>query len=66
METSTIFFILMLAAMALTAIALVAGIVIMGKGGETNIKYGNKFMRARVLFQGMTLLCFALFLLTSA
>jgi hypothetical protein len=56
----------MLVAMALTAIALTAGIIIMGKGGETNIKYGNKFMRARILFQGMTLVCFALFLLTSA
>jgi hypothetical protein len=37
----------------------------MGKGGEANIKYGNKFMRARVIFQGMTLVCFALFILTS-
>ena len=66
MEMSTVFFILMLVAMALTAIALTAGIIIMGKGGDVNIKYGNKFMRARIIFQGMTLACFALFLLTSA
>jgi len=65
MEPNTIFFILMLVAMGLTVIALTAGLIIMGKGGEVNIKYGNKFMRARIIFQGMALLCFALFLLTS-
>lgn len=59
-----IFFILMLVAMGLTLIALVAGIVIMGKGGEANIKYGNKFMRARVILQGLALVFFALAILT--
>ena len=62
---NTLFFTLMLVFMALTLIALAAGIVIMGKGGEQNIKYGNKFMRARIIFQGMALGCFALAILTS-
>tara|TARA_B100001750_G_scaffold222158_1_gene211339 strand:- start:870 stop:1064 length:195 start_codon:yes stop_codon:yes gene_type:complete len=62
---NTVFFTLMLVAMALTLVALVAGIVIMGKGGEANIKYGNKFMRARILLQGAALAFFALAVLTS-
>lgn len=61
-----IFFICMLVAMVLTAIALVVGIIIMGKGGEANIKYGNKFMRARVILQGVAIGFFALTILTSA
>ena len=63
---NTIFFICMLVAMGLTLISLTAGIIIMGKGGETNIKYGNKFMRARVILQGITMAFFALAILTSA
>lgn len=55
----------MLVAMVLTAIALTVGIIVMGKGGEANIKYGNKFMRARVIFQGITIAFFALTILTS-
>lgn len=62
---NTVFFILMLVAMGLTVLALGAGIIIMGKGGETNIKYGNKFMRARVIMQGLAILFFALTILTS-
>jgi hypothetical protein len=62
---NTFFFIAMLVAMGLTLAALTAGIIIMGKGGEANIKYGNKFMRARVIMQGVTLACFAGFILTS-
>jgi len=56
----------MLISMGLTLMALTAGIIIMGKGGEANIKYGNKFMRARVILQGLTLAFFALAILTSA
>lgn len=55
----------MLVAMGLTLVSLAAGIIIMGKGGEANIKYGNKFMRARVILQGVTLAFFALAILTS-
>ena len=36
------------------------GIVSMTKGGEFNEKYGNKLMQARVYFQGLALLFFAL------
>jgi len=63
---NTFFFIGMLIAMGLTLIALTAGIIIMGKGGETNIKYGNKFMKARIILQGVSLAFFALTILTSA
>lgn len=62
---NTIFFVLMIIAMALTLISLAAGLIIMGKGGEANIKYGNKFMRARVILQGIALAFFALAVLTS-
>lgn len=62
---NTFFFVLMIIAMALTLISLAAGLIIMGKGGEANIKYGNKFMRARVILQGVALVFFALAVLTS-
>lgn len=35
-----------------TTIALFAGLFLMVKGGESNAKYGNKLMVARVVFQG--------------
>jgi hypothetical protein len=62
---SSIFFILMLVAMGLTLIALTAGIILMGKGGDANIAYGNKFMKARVVLQGVALVFFALTIMTS-
>jgi|CXWL01.1.fsa_nt_gi preprotein translocase subunit SecG len=34
---------------------LVAGVVLMGKGGKANFKYGNKLMMARVSLQGLVL-----------
>ncbi len=55
----------MLVAMGLTLIALAVGIIMMGKGGEANIKNGNKFMKARVVLQGVALAFFALTILTS-
>jgi hypothetical protein len=61
-----IFFTLMLVAMGLTVIALTAGIILMGKGGETNVAYGNKLMKARVVLQGVALAFFALTILTSS
>jgi len=39
---------------------LMAGIVLMGVGGSTNLKYGNKLMTARVSFQGLVLVMLAL------
>lgn len=61
-----IFFTLMLVAMGLTAIALTAGIILMGKGGDANIAFGNKLMKARVVLQGVALAFFALTILTSS
>ena len=55
----------MLIAMFLTLVTLALGIIIMGKGGEANIKNGNRFMRARILLQGAALGFFALAVLTS-
>lgn len=63
---NSIFFTLMLVAMGLTLIALTAGIILMGKGGEANIAYGNKLMKARVILQGVAIACFALVIATSA
>lgn len=62
----TFFFAMMLVFMGLTLASLAAGILIMGRGGETNIKYGNKFMRARVFLQGLALVFFALTILTAS
>lgn len=42
---------------------LIAGMVVMTKGGELNKKYGNKLMRLRVVLQGVALLLFALALM---
>lgn len=61
-----LFFTLMLVAMGLTAIALTAGIILMGKGGDANIAFGNKLMKARVVLQGVALAFFALTILTSS
>ena len=38
---------------------LVAGVVLMGIGGKTNERYGNKLMVARVWLQGLALLAVA-------
>ena len=55
--------------MAIAAVAvlvsLTIGIVVMGKGGQANIKYGNKLMRLRVFLQGLALAFFALGILVS-
>ena len=42
---------------------LVAGVIIMAKGGETNRKYGNKMMVWRVGLQALTLAVVVLLLL---
>ena len=39
---------------------LVSGLVLMGRGGEMNVKYGNKLMMARLWLQGLSLLVLAL------
>ena len=63
---SSIFFICMLVAMGLTLVALSAGIILMGKGGDANVAYGNKLMKARVILQGIALGFFALTILTTS
>lgn len=46
-----------IAALLLATFAvLMAGIFLMGMGGETNKRYGNKLMVARVSLQGLVLL----------
>ncbi len=61
---SGIFFILMGVAMLAVLASLGMGLFVMAKGGETNKKYGNKLMQARVTLQGIALLFFALAIIT--
>ncbi len=46
----------------LVALVLVlgVGIVLMGMGGEKNVRYSNKLMVARVWLQGLSLMLLAL------
>lgn len=60
MSLSTFLFIMLMITMAAVLGVLITGIVIMGKGGELNAKYGNKLMQARVMLQGLALLLFVL------
>ena len=62
---SNILFIAMLAAMLAALATMAIGIIVMGKGGEANQKYGHKLMRARVYLQGLALALFALAVLSS-
>ena len=55
--------VLLIALMLATVVVLVAGIVLMAKGGEANAKYGNKLMVARVAFQGAALVVVAALLM---
>jgi hypothetical protein len=50
--------------MLITLFILFAGVGTMAKGGETNKKYGNKLMQARVLCQALAVLFFFLFAVT--
>lgn len=51
---------LILAALVLTTVILLSGLVVMFKGGNLNKKYGNMLMRWRVLVQGITVLLLGL------
>jgi hypothetical protein len=66
MGMNNVFFILMFGTMVLTLVSLAAGIIVMGKGGEANARYGNMLMRSRIILQGLAIVFFALALLTSA
>ena len=59
---ATFFIILTGLFMAATLVTLGIGVVGMGKGGEFNKQNANRLMRLRVLFQGLTIASFLLFL----
>ncbi|TDQ83906.1 hypoxia induced protein [Dongia mobilis] len=55
--------ILLIIFMVLALGSLLVGVFAMGKGGDFNRKNSNKLMRYRVLFQGLAVACFVLYLL---
>jgi len=59
--------ILILLAVTLVAVVavLLTGVIGMARGGEFNAKYGNKLMRLRVALQGLAIILFILFFVTS-
>lgn len=57
--------ILLLALMIAVLLVLLAGIVLMMKGGEANRKYGNRLMVARVGLQALAVLFIGLLFLMS-
>jgi cytochrome bd-type quinol oxidase subunit 2 len=62
---TTVFFVLTLLAVIGVVASLFAGFAVMAKGGETDKKWANKLMQARIVFQGAAVLFFVLALLTS-
>ncbi len=54
METT--FAVLIAVALAATLGVLGFGLVVMFRGGEFNRRHGNRLMRMRVIFQGLTIL----------
>jgi hypothetical protein len=50
-----IYYILIFLIIALAGV-IMAGVLLMGKGGKANFKYANKLMVARVTLQGLILL----------
>ncbi len=56
-------FILVGVALFATLAILMAGVVVMARGGAVNDRWGNKLMRARVIAQGVTLALLVLALL---
>lgn len=49
--------------MLATVLVLVVGIGLMARGGELNVKYGNKMMVARVALQGAAIFVLVLLLM---
>lgn len=60
---ATLFIILTAFFMAATLITLGIGVVGMGKGGDFNKQNANKLMRLRVMFQGLAIASFLVWLL---
>jgi small neutral amino acid transporter SnatA (MarC family) len=59
---ATLFIILTVVFMLATLATLGIGVVGMGKGGEFNRRNSNRLMRMRVIFQGLAIASFLLFL----
>ena len=51
---------LLIFAMLATLGVLFFGIITMARGGDFNLKYGNRIMRARIVLQALALLIFAI------
>lgn len=60
---ATLFIVLTIGFMLATLVTLGIGVVGMGKGGDFNRRNSNKLMRLRVLFQGLAIASFVLFLI---
>lgn len=56
---------LLIFAMLATLGVLFFGIATMARGGDFNLKYGNKIMRARIVLQGLALLIFAIIMVVA-
>ena len=59
---ATFFIILTGLFMAATLVTLGIGVIGMGKGGDFNKQNANRLMRLRLLFQGLAIASFLLFL----
>jgi hypothetical protein len=55
--------ILLIGLMLATVVVLIVGIGLMARGGESNRKYGNKMMVARVALQGCAIAVLVVLLL---
>jgi heme/copper-type cytochrome/quinol oxidase subunit 2 len=60
METNMFFYILMVAAMISVLVSLFIGLFAMARRGEDAKKLSQKMMRARVILQGVAIICFIL------
>jgi hypothetical protein len=60
---ATLFIILTVFFMAATLVTLGIGVFGMGKGGDFNRQHANRLMRLRVIFQGLAIASFLLFML---
>ncbi|MEA2780314.1 MAG: hypothetical protein QOK29_1858 [Rhodospirillaceae bacterium] len=59
----SIVFGLLIAAMAITVLVLLMGVFSMARGGEFAKRNSNRFMRWRVIMQGVAILLFVIFMM---
>jgi len=52
--------VLIVIALLATLGVLLFGVITMARGGDFNLKYGNKIMRTRIVLQALALLIFAI------